>query len=431
MTEAAIPTLVLIALAAVLSPIIAEGLRRFIAVPEVVIMIILGIILGPYVLGLAHTNDVVTSLSDFGLTFLMFLAGTELDLAGMRQGHLGRATGSWLASLLLALGVGAILAATGLVLDSVVVALCLTTTALGTLLPMLRDSGVLRTSLGPTLLSVGAIGEFAPIVAVAVLLTTRDVRLTFLLLGAFVAIAVVAALLAMRVHPPRFVALLRRHLHSSSQLPIRISVLLVIVLVYLALKLSLDVLLGAFAAGVVVRLFIQGDDAEQITSKLEAIGFGFLIPIFFIESGITFDLHALVTEPHVLIRVPLFTVLFLLTRGLPTWLFFRRVLGQAQTTGLAILSATGLPLIVVITTLGVEEHRMRPENASALVAAGMLSVMIYPILGLGRLRRATSAPDGSTIAVTPTASDPARRVEPAEPSDPARPTDVLPPSEDT
>lgn len=384
MIEAAIPTLVLIGIAAVLAPIVAEWSRRFIAIPEVVIQIIFGIILGPFVLNIAHPNNIVTALADFGLTYLMFLAGTELDLSTMRQGHLGRSVGSWIVSLVLALGVGEVLHATGLVLDHTVVALCLTTTALGTLLPILHDNGILRTPLGPSVLSVGAIGEFGPIVAVAVLLTNRDARLTFLLLALFVVVAVIAALLATMVHPPRFIALMRKHLHSTAQLPVRISVLLVVLLVYLADKLSLDVLLGSFAAGVVVRLFIkgEGEDSAPIISKLEAIGFGFLIPIFFIDSGIKFDLHALIHMPKVLLLVPVFTALFLVTRGLPTWAFFRGVVSKAETRGLAVLSATGLPLIVVITTLGVSEHRMKPQNAAALVAAGMLSVLIYPLLGL-------------------------------------------------
>jgi Kef-type K+ transport system membrane component KefB len=393
MIVSAIPTLVLIGLAAVLAPLTAEALRRFVPVPEVVILILFGIVLGPSVLGLAHTNTIVTALSDFGLTFLMFLAGTELDLATMREGHLGRAAMSWAASLVIALAIGVVLHATGLVLDSVVVALCLTTTALGTLLPILRDAGTFRTALGPSILSVGAIGEFGPIVAVAVLLTDRDAPLTFLLLIAFVAVAVVAALLAMQVHPPRFIALMRRHLHSTAQLPVRISILLVVLLVYLAVKLSLDVLLGAFAAGVVVRLFITGDDSEQITNKLEAIGFGFLIPIFFIESGITFDLNALVHQPKVLLLVPMFTAIFLLTRAVPTWAFFRGVLANVETLSLAVVSATGLPIIVVITTLGVDEHKMKPQNAAALVAAGMLSVLIYPLIALRWLGKPSAAPE--------------------------------------
>jgi Kef-type K+ transport system membrane component KefB len=164
-------------------------------------------------------------------------------------------------------------------------------------------------------------------------------------------------------------------------------------LVYLADKLSLDVLLGSFAAGVVVRLFIKGEDSAPITSKLEAIGFGFLIPIFFIDSGINFDLHALIHVPKDLLLVPLFTVLFLVTRGLPTFLFFRRVLDSAQLKALTVMSAAGLPLIVVITSIGLQEHRMRPQIAAALIAAGMLSVLVYPILALRQLPAASPTGD--------------------------------------
>ncbi len=342
----------------------------------------------------------------------MFLAGTELDVTTMRKGHMGRSVTAWLCSVGLALAVGAALKATGLVLDTVVVGLCLTTTALGTLLPVLRDSGIIGTRFGSVMLSVGAIGEFGPIVAVAILLTQRDSRITLLLLLAFVAVAVVAALLAVQVHPPRMIAFLRRQLHSTSQLPIRISVLLVFLLVYLTLKLSLDVLLGAFAAGVVVRLFIPAEDYEPVTSKLEAIGFGFLIPIFFIESGINFDLHALVHQPKVLLLVPVFALLFLFTRGVPTWVFFRSVLTKVETSALAILSATGLPLIVVITTIGVDEHRMKPQNAAALVAAGMLSVLVYPIIGMGRLQRGTATTPNGDNEGGPSVAQPTRDEEP-------------------
>ncbi len=387
MTSTEIPTLVVIAVVAVAAPIISELLRRYVAVPEVVIQIALGIVVGPFVLDLVHSTDIVNALSDLGLTFLMFLAGAELDLSIMKQGHAGLAVTSWFASLAIALVIGAALHASGLVIDSVVPALCLTTTALGTLLPVLRDSGVLRSPVGPVVLSVGAIGEFGPIVAVAVLLTNRDPGVTFLLLALFVAIAVLSAMLAAQVHPPRLVQLLRKHLNSTSQLPVRISVLLVVLLVYLAFELSLDVLLGAFAAGVVVRLFITGDDYVAVSSKLEAIGFGFLIPVFFIDSGVNFDLHALVHQPRVLLLVPLFAVLFLITRGLPTLVFFRRALATTQRRALAMFSAAGLPIIVVITTLGVDEHRMKPQNAAALVAAGMLSVLVYPLIGLRLLRR--------------------------------------------
>lgn len=179
------------------------------------------------------------------------------------------------------------------------------------------------------------------------------------------------------------------------------AVLLVLLLVYLAFKLGLDVLLGAFAAGIVVRLFTTGtnrEDSEVVRSKLEAIGFGFLIPIFFIVSGIDFDLHILIHRPSALLRLVLFLVLLLVVRGAPVFLVYRQPLRRAERVSLALFSGTGLPLIVVITAIGTSEGRMIPENAAALVGAGILSVLLFPMLGLRRLR-ATTEPD--TRAETP------------------------------
>ena len=391
MTEAALPTLVLIAVAAVLAPIISEQTRAL-RVPSVVIELGLGILMGPYVLKLVHPNSLVTALSDMGLTFLMFLAGFDLDLNRVKGRPLRLAAVSWGLSVALALGVAFALVSTGLALDTLIVGLCLTTTALGTLLPVLSDAGVLTTRFGAYMLGIGTVGEFGPIVLVAVLLTHKDPVVSSLLLLSFVVVATITAVLATRAHPPKVVALLQRHLHSSAQLPVRVAVLLVLLLVYLAFELGLDVLLGAFAAGIVVRLFTVGgkkEDNEVIRSKLEAIGFGFLIPIFFVVSGIHFDLHILLTRPSALLRLLLFLVLLLVVRGTPVLFVYRRVLPRAERVSLALFSGTGLPLIVVITAIGTAEGRMFPENAAALVGAGMLSVLLFPMLGLRRLRAAT------------------------------------------
>ena len=384
MTEAAIPSLVLIALAAVLAPIIAEQ-SRGLRIPSVVLEIVLGIILGPSVLKLVHPNALITGLSDMGLTFLMFLAGLEVDPNRVKGRPIRVATVGWLLSLALALALGSLLVSTGLAIDTLIVGLALTTTALGTLLPVLGDAGVLPTEFGSYILGVGTAGNVGPIVGVAILLTHKDRLISGLLLVAFVAVAITTAFLATRAHPPRVVALLRRHLESSTQLPVRISILVVLLLVYLAYELQVDVLLGAFAAGIAVRFLIIGDDSEAIESKLKAIGFGFLIPVFFIESGINFDLHIL-SRPSALLRLVMFLGLMLIARGIPALLLYRRILTGAQRVVLALLSATGLPLIVVITAIGTAEGRMRPENAAALVGAGMLSVLLFPAISLRRLR---------------------------------------------
>ena len=396
MESAWIPTLVLVAAIAAVSPVIAELTRR-IGIPDVVIEILLGIMVGPYVLKLAHPDSVVNGFSQMGLAFLMFLAGFELDLLRIRGRPLKLAAVGWVASVVLGLAFALAFVSVGLALDSVVLGLAFTTTALGTLLPVLRDAGVFDTDFGRYVMAVGTVGEFGPIVAVALLLTKQDPLVTGLLLVVFIATAVVASLLAIRRRPPRVVAMMRRNLNSSAQLPVRVSVLLILLLIYLAFELGLDVLLGAFAAGIVVRLFTAGEDSEVIRAKLEAIGFGFLVPIFFVVSGIHFDLHALIDKPTAFLRVPIFLAIFLVVRGAPVLLLYRKALTAGLRVPLAFFAGTGLPLIVVITSIGVSVGRMRPENAAALVAAGILSVILYPLLGLRGLRRAGVVDEGSAI----------------------------------
>ena len=252
MTTAAIVTLVLIALVAVLSPLLSE-LTGKLAVPEIVFQIGLGIVIGPYALNIAHLDSVITGLSDLGLSYLIFLAGYELNIDRIRGKPLRLATFGWIISLAIGFAAAFDLVSSGLARDTVVVGLGLTTTALGTLMPMLRDADVLPTPFGAHIMAIGTLGEFGPIVAVALLLTRKDPVLTSLLLVAFVAVAVVTIVLATRTHPPRLVRMLSRHLESSAQLPVRLSLLIIVLLVLLADKLGLDVLLGAFAAGIVVR----------------------------------------------------------------------------------------------------------------------------------------------------------------------------------
>jgi Kef-type K+ transport system membrane component KefB len=381
-----VATLVLIALAAVLAPILSE-LTGPLAVPEIVIQIVLGILMGPYVLGIAHVSSVVTGLSDLGLTFLIFLAGYELDLQQIRGKPLRLASAGWAISLAVGLAAAFALVSSGLARDTVVVGLALTTTALGTLVPMLQDANVMETRFGSYISAIGTVGEFGPIVAVALLLTNKEPLLTSLLLLAFIVVAVATVLLAARTHPPRLVDMLSRHMESSAQLPVRVSLLLIVLLVLLAETLGLDVLLGAFAAGIVVRLFSADSEIAAVRGKLEAIGFGFLIPIFFVVSGIQFDAHVFVQDPGALWRVALFLGLMLVARGLPVFLLYRKSLKAPERIPMALLSATGLPLIVVITSIALAEGKMRAVNAASLVAAGMLSVMLFPAIGLWRMRK--------------------------------------------
>ncbi|MFJ7248655.1 cation:proton antiporter [Kitasatospora sp. NPDC098652] len=372
--------LILIPAAAVTAPLLADRLLRWIAVPTVVFEIVLGVLIGPDVLDWAHVDDLVNALSQFGLAMLMFLAGYEIDFAKLRGGPLKRAGTAWLVSLVLALGIGALVNRDPW--DGAFAGLVLTTTALGTILPILRDSGELPTPFGSLVMATGAVGEFGPIIAIAVLLSGNSPARTAVILGAFAVITALAVLGARRPRPAWATRLIERTLRTSGQFAIRAVILVLAVMVAAALWLDLDMLLGAFTAGIVSRLLlsnIRRAEEEVIEAKLESIGFGFLVPIFFVVSGMNFDLNALLDDPGTLLLVPVFLLLFLAVRGLPAGLLAPGGLGGRDRAALGLYASTALPLVVVITTIEVEAGHLPSSTAAALVGAGMLSVLVFPL----------------------------------------------------
>jgi Kef-type K+ transport system membrane component KefB len=376
-----------------------------------VVEIVLGIIIGPQVLGWAHLDEVLKTLAEFGLVFLIFLAGFEIDPNRVKGRPVKLAVTCWLISLAAGTGVAWVLCSSGVTLSIRFIAIALTTTAVGTLLPILGDAGILPTKLGTNILAGGAMGEIGPIIAISVALATDNPARTTLVLLGFAAVAAAAVWLATRPAKPRTVQLISRTLHSSGQLGVRICVLLMVLLVWIAGRFGLDILLGAFAAGMVARLFLvahseaeQETDAQrgqrqEVTHRLEALGFGFFIPIFFVVSGIKFNIQAL-EHWGAAAKVPMFLALFLLVRGLPAVLY-RKDLPRVDVVAMGLLQSAALPLLVVITTLGVDSGQMRSDNAAAMVGAGLLSVVILPIAALGlrsRAATATAAPEPATLA---------------------------------
>jgi Kef-type K+ transport system membrane component KefB len=212
--------------------------------------------------------------------------------------------------------------------------------------------------------------------------------------------------MASRPQPPRVVETMQRHLGTSTQLPVRIVLLLITSLVLVASSLSLEVLLGAFAAGLIVRIAFSRDQAEAMQPRLEAIGFGFLIPVFFVVSGMEFHAHELFHNASTLERVPIYLGLFLLVRGLPVFVVYLRLLGMRQRVALGILQSTALPLLVVITQIGLATHHMLPVNATALVGAGMVSVLVFPLVGFAVAGSDAGKVDEARLDL----SDPARDV---------------------
>jgi Kef-type K+ transport system membrane component KefB len=387
-------SLLVIVAAAFVAPLIADMLPgvRF---PVAVVELALGIIVGPQMLALAATDPVIVALSQFGLSFLFFLAGCELDVERIGGRPLTLAILGWIISLILAGIAAEALQVVGVTSGAVYVALALATTALGTLLPMVRDAGELNTDFGTQVLAVGAVGEFGPIAASAFVFSDRSRLVTALLLNLFIVAAVATVLLARRWRPRRVTRLIEQTMRSSGQVAVRLSVLLLVALVFLSSLFGLDALLGAFAAGLVVgravaRLEPTHPLVEGLHLKYEGIGFGLLIPIFFIVSGMQFDLRGLLEVGPALLLVPLFAACFLLIRGLPSALVSGHALAASARVPLALFAATELPLVIAITAQGVADGQLPKRIATALVGAAMLSVLVFPLVGLSLRRGAQS-----------------------------------------
>jgi Kef-type K+ transport system membrane component KefB len=384
--------LVIVFTAALAGTIVAVAAPRFV-VPVVVVELILGIVIGPHGFDFAQVDRFIDFFARFGLGMLFFFAGYEIDFERIRGRALQLATLAWAMSLALAFGIGGLLAALGVVVSLLYTGSALATTAIGTLIPILRDAGEMRTRFGTYLLAYGAIGEFGPVLLITVVLsTTHPVDEAAILVG-FVAVAVLTGVFAVR-SVSRGWPVLERTFESSSQLPIRLAVVLVFSLLTLATHLGLDLLLGGFVAGLITRQALRDHELAVFESKITAVGYGFLIPFFFITSGMNFDLGSLFDSVGALLKLPLFLALFLVVRGAPALLLYVGVLGARDRAALAFYGATELPLVVAITTVAVETGHMRLSTASALVGAAILSTLIYPLVGL-RLRRGRAADEPS------------------------------------
>jgi len=359
------------------------------ALPVVVLELVAGIAIGPQVLELAEPDAFIEFFSSLGLGMLFFFAGYEIDFERILGVPLRLALLGWALSLALAYALGGLLVATGVVLSALFVGTALATTAIGTLIPILSDAGELRSRFGTYLLAAGAVGEFGPIVLTTLLFSTKGAGSNAVLLLAFVALAVVAAVIAVRGAGTGG-DLFERGLETSGQLPVRASVLAVFALGTLAAGLGLELLLGGFVAGVITRLALKGREVPVFESKLKGVAYGFFIPFFFVVSGLQFDLRALTDHPASLLELPLFLALFFVVRGAPAFLLYRRRLELRERAALAFFSATELPLVVAITTIAVGEGHMRSSTAASLVGAAILSTAIFPLVAL-RLRAGDQA----------------------------------------
>ena len=394
-----------IVVVAALAATIAAAVPRRLAPPVVVLELVLGIVIGPEILNLAQSDDFVQFFANLGLGMLFFFAGYEIDFERirglpMRLGALG-----WLLSVAVAYAAGSLLVAVGVIVSFLYVGSAMATTAIGTLIPILRDGGELKSRFGSFILAAGAAGEFGPILLVTLVLSTDNPLHEAVILLAFVTLALLLAVLSVR-YAWRGWPLVERTFEASGQLAVRIMVVLIFGLVLLAGDLGLDILLGGFVAGMITRAALKGQELRVFESKLTAVGFGFFVPFFFVSSGIEFDLAAL-GSVGALGKLALFLALFLVIRGAPALLLYRGALGLRDRGALAFYSATQLPLVVAITTLAIDAGEMRSSTAAGLVGAAMLSTLIFPFVGMALRRGARSSEPLAQPQPSPPSGEPA------------------------
>ncbi len=400
MPEVSFTSLLIVALVAVLAPL-ALGYAPGLRIPAVVVEIVAGVLLGPSGLGWIEIDLPVQVIGILGLAFLLFLAGLEIDLRLLRGRSLRLAAVGYACTLLLGLAVGLAAREAGWVSSATLLAIALSATSLGLVIPVLKDAGAIDSDAGRATIAAATVADFAAILLLSLAFSTSGGSTggRLVLLGAFVLlVAATAGTVLAAGRSMRLGDVLTRLQDTTAEIRVRLAVLLLIGFVLLAQRFGLESILGAFLAGAVVAAVDRDASSHpNFRIKLEAIGYGFLVPVFFISSGAKLDVGGLLAEPSALLRVPVYLLALLLVRGLPALLYLPS-LGRRGAVATGLLQATSLPFIVTATQIGVAIGQLSPVTAAALVCAGLLSVLIFPAVALAALR---PAGDTSTAPGTP------------------------------
>ena len=389
MAEISLTGVLAVAAVAFLMPLVL-GLAPSLRLPSVVLEIVSGIVIGPAVLGFVEVDVPLQVLALLGLAFLLFLAGLEIDLDRLRGARLRSAAAGFVISLAVALGIGLGLYASGLIQAPLLVAIILSSTSLGIVIPVLADAGQSNTTLGQLIIAGSSIADFGAIILLSLFFSgdSSSVSSTLLLIGGFVVLVIATGLALAEVEQSsRLRSALVRLQDSSAQIRVRGALVLLVGLVVIAQLFGLEVILGAFFAGAVLRLL---DRDEMMThtgfqTKLQAVGFGVFIPFYFVTSGMQLDVRALLSGGAVLALVPVFLLALLLARGLPAALY-RPMVGDRRSLAAGLLQATSLPFIVAATGIGLELGILSPAIGAAMVVAGLLSVVLFPLGALTLLQ---------------------------------------------
>jgi Kef-type K+ transport system membrane component KefB len=381
----------LIVVAAGFAAPLALGLVPKLRLPAVVLEIVIGIVIGPAVLGWVEVDEPVEVLSLVGLAFLLFLAGLEIDLSALRGALLRAASLGFLASLALALVAGLVLDLAGIASEPLLIAVILASTSLGVIVPVLQDSGEASSRFGQLVIAACSIADFASVLLLTLLFSgeSSGIGAKLILIASFVlVVAAVAFAVAEAERSRRISAALVRLQDTSAQIRVRGAFVLLIGMVALAEALGLELILGAFAAGAILNHLDmdRGMTHPEFRAKLAAVGFGVFIPVFFVASGVRFDLEALFASGTAIASIPAFVVALLVARGLPA-LLYRGQLDRRRVIAAGLLQATSLPFIVAATAIGQDLGLLSAASSAGFIAAGLVSVLLFPILALRLLAR--------------------------------------------
>src|SRR5829696_772177 len=367
------------------------GLRPSLRLPSVVLEIIAGIVVGPSVLGLAEVDQAIEVLALVGLAFVLFLAGLEIEFDKLKGSVLRLTAIGFALSFGIALVVALGLQAGGLIETPLLVAIILCATSLGVLIPVLKDAGEINSTFGQLIIAAASVADFGAIILLSIFFSGEGgTGSTLLLLGSlFVLAAVVYGATKGAEHSMRIRADLLRLQDTTAQIRVRAAIVLFVGFAAIAEQLGLEAILGTFIAGAIVSL-VDRDEVmthPDFRRKLEAVGFGFFVPVFFVTSGVRFDLGALTESASNLAMVPIFLAALIAARGLPAVLYRRRLDGR-HTAVAGLMQATSLPFIVAATAIGIDLGLIDAAGSAALIGAGLLSVLLFPLTGLVLLRRA-------------------------------------------
>jgi Kef-type K+ transport system membrane component KefB len=384
---------------AFVSPLIAAVIPK-VRVPTIVLEFVLGVVVGPDVLGWIKVDNPLDVLSVLALSFLLFTAGTEVELSSLRGAVLGKAAAAYAVSFAIAAAVAVLLGAADIIMTPAFIAIILSATGLGAVIPIVRGAGLTTTGVGQTILVVASVAEFSAVLLLSLLFGERDTSFLgqILFLTVFAAVTAIVWVGMRRLsRRPAFIERMESMEGGTAQLGIRLAVLLLGVFLAMSSRFGLETILGAFVAGIILGDLRHHERGQEggFWPKIDAIGFGFLIPLYFVISGLRFNLTELLHSASALVRVPLFLALFLLCRGVPA-LLFRRRLGARPTAALALLSATSLSFVLTATDIGVRIGKLRDINATALVGAAVLAMLIFP-LGAQSLLARSDAPEPSPV----------------------------------